>query len=195
MFSYPVYAFNIDGNVKIGSYTGIFCSIIVFTIMWTFSILKTSHLIGGRNPLIANSEITGKYLTPQDTLSLSKFAFAFYVEDYTTNEPKDDLSFIEFYGMIVERADNNTLLHQKIGVHRCNESDYEKFHPPEKDQLHKIEDLKASRTLLCLDEQGVTGNYYNRSLFGKDDIVVHRRLDIMFTPCVPEQLTKENAHL
>jgi hypothetical protein len=27
------------------------------------------------------------------------------------------------------------------------------------------------------------------------DLVVHRRLDIVFTPCVPEQLTEANWHL
>lgn len=75
---------------------------------------------------------------------------------------------------------------QKIGVHRCNETDYIKFHPPEKDQLTKINSLKASKTLLCLNEYDLEGNYYNRTLFGKDDIVVHRRLDILFTPCIPQ---------
>ena len=35
----------------------------------------------------------------------------------------------------------------------------------------------------------------NVSLFGKEDIVVHRRIDIILIPCIPEQLTKDNAHL
>ena len=59
MFSYPVYGFNIDGRAKIGSWTGIVCSVLVATVMLTFSTLKMSHLIEGRNPLIANSELTG----------------------------------------------------------------------------------------------------------------------------------------
>jgi hypothetical protein len=69
------------------------------------------------------------------------------------------------------------------------------FYPVAKDQAPIINRLKKSKTFWCLNERDTEGKPLNTSLFGKNDITAHRRLDIIFTPCVPQQLTKANKHL
>ena len=133
IFGYPVYRFNIDGKAKFGSWTGILCTIFVLTVMVTFSVLKMAHLVKGKNPLIANSELTGQYQSERQTLDVAKFKFAFFIEDYMSNDPKDDPSMVELFGMIFHRDDDNREENSTIGVHRCDESDYRGFYPPVED--------------------------------------------------------------
>jgi len=83
---------------------------------------------------------------------------------------------------------------QSVGVHHCNEADYEKFYPSVRDQHLLISKLKEENAFYCLDDKDTDGKPLETLLFGKSDIVMHHRLDIIFTPCVPEQLTKANEH-
>jgi hypothetical protein len=117
------------------------------------------------------------------------------VEDYDTNEAKDDPSLVKIFGMIYWRDIEDNYVNQSIGVHRCTDADYKMFHPVVKDQVIIFDRLKQNRTMWCLNDKDIEGKPLNTSLYGKTDIVPHRRLDIIFTPCVPEQLTKANAHL
>jgi hypothetical protein len=59
IFAYPVYGFNFDGNEKIGSWFGLFWTIVVFLIVASFSTIKMQHLIAGRNPVITTNELPG----------------------------------------------------------------------------------------------------------------------------------------
>ena len=59
LFSYPVYGFNVDGRRNMGSWIGLFCTAVVFTVMMSYSLIKLIHL--GDNSMIANSELTGMF--------------------------------------------------------------------------------------------------------------------------------------
>jgi hypothetical protein len=109
LFAYPVYGFNIEGREKIGSGVGMLCSILVFLIISTFTIHKATDLSTGKNPLISTTELQGQYQTPNHTLNVSKFPFAFLVEDYETKELKDDPSMVRFFGMMFWRDEENHL--------------------------------------------------------------------------------------
>ena len=80
---------------------GMFCSVILTVVVLTFGFIKMKDLIQAKNPLISSSEIQGQYLTPNDTMNLSKFPFAFYLEDFNTKEHKDDPSMVHYYGAII----------------------------------------------------------------------------------------------
>ena len=67
------------------------------------------HLLEGRNPLIAQSELSGQYMTPEDTMDMNKFQFAFYIEDYFSGELKDDPSLVTLFGVIFYMTHDNTL--------------------------------------------------------------------------------------
>jgi len=47
----------------------------------------------------------------------------------------------------------------------------------------------------CLNAKDTKGIVYKIELFGNDDFNTHRRLDIIFQPCTPIQLTRDNAKL
>ena len=134
-------------------------------------------------------------MTPEDTMDMNKFQFAFYIEDYFSGELKDDPSLVTLFGVIFYMTHDNTLQNQTIGTHKCTKEDYGRFYEPAVDQAPKVNRLKKANTFYCLDKIDTNGRPLNTSLFGKDDIVVHRRLDIIFTPCIPQQLTEENKHL
>jgi hypothetical protein len=59
LFSYPVYGFNVEGHQKIGSCIGLVCTTMVSLVMISYSLIQVNRLVEGRNPLIANSEVTG----------------------------------------------------------------------------------------------------------------------------------------
>ena len=92
-----------------GSWTGLFCTAVVFVVMTSYSLVELQRLVKGRNPLIANSEVTGRYQTAEEGLDYHEFKVAFYVEDYVTSEPKDDPSMVSIYGMIFELDESNIL--------------------------------------------------------------------------------------
>jgi hypothetical protein len=58
-----------------------------------------------------------------------------------------------------------------------------------------LDELKLKDSLFCLNEKDIKGKPINYNLFGRDEVSKHRRLDIIFKPCMPKQLTKENGHL
>jgi hypothetical protein len=72
----------------------------VSVVMLSYTVINLTRLIEGRNPLIANSELTGMFQSPDQGLSLENIKVAFYVEDIRTNEPKDDESMVRMYGFI-----------------------------------------------------------------------------------------------
>jgi hypothetical protein len=45
MFSYPVYGFNVNGDSKMGSWTGIFCTLVLLVVMSSYTALKFIHLM------------------------------------------------------------------------------------------------------------------------------------------------------
>ena len=49
-------------------------------------------------------------MTPEDSMSLNKFQFAFYIEDYFNGELKDDPSLVTLFGVIFEYNHQNDLL-------------------------------------------------------------------------------------
>lgn len=46
-----------------------------------------------------------------------------------------------------------------------------------------------------MDNLDTDGLEINFNLFGRDEISTHRRMDIIYKPCQPKQLTPYNKHL
>ena len=56
-----------------------------------------------------------------------------------------------------------------------------------------LEHLKKEESLFCLDDVDVTGKKVDIKIYGSDEVSAHRRLDIIFKPCTPQQLNASNA--
>jgi hypothetical protein len=90
-----------------------------------FSILKFSHLVTHKSPII------GKFLefdqngSSEESIDFNKSKLAFTVRDFKTKEIKADPQYVEWLVGIYEGDGVNDSMVQEIGVHKCNKLDWE----------------------------------------------------------------------
>jgi hypothetical protein len=79
-----------------------------------------------------------------------------------------------------------------VGTHICTEEDWSKFYKPSKSSKAKIDFVKRKGVMMCLDDLDLKGSQVKKNLFGVDDVHPHRRIDLVYLPCIPEQITPAN---
>lgn len=52
-----------------------------------------------------------------------------------------------------------------------------------------------SNALYCFDDIDLEGRVWNKNLFGFNEDEAFRKFDLVYLPCIPEQITDENKHL
>ena len=52
--------------------------------------------------------------------------------------------------------------------------------------------MKKEKSFLCLDEKDLKGQNIDLRIYGSDEMSPHIRLDIVYKPCTPIQLTIKN---
>ena len=196
LYAKDIPGFNFEGRKKIGSLVGGFLSAIVFFLVLGISTIKFSHLMTNTNPRIANSLEHGVFLTNKTALELqsNNFSIAFQVNDFFSSETKDDPAMVRWFVEIVETAGHSINKTRKtVGTHLCTEADKAKFFEPARGSIHTVEKLLKEDKLVCLDSL----DWYGKplELYGPNDAVAHRCLDINYVPCEPQQITDENRHL
>jgi hypothetical protein len=80
---------------------------------------------------------------------------------------------------------------QVVGVHTCNETDYKDFYTPSKYNKDGFENLTKSDVLLCMNDTDDKGNAVNQRLYSPDENTNHRRVELIFKPCVPKVMTSD----
>ena len=112
IFAAPVPQFNLDGRERIHSLLGLLCSLVLFLIIFTFSLVKLLH---SKSPLITSyQQITNQPVNVD-------FQMAFFVQDSLTKKIKSNSNLVEWKGVVLE----NGKAVQEMGVHRCTDDDYE----------------------------------------------------------------------
>ena len=71
-----------------------------------------------------------------------------------TKVPYDDKDMVRWYVRIVEASSLNYFSSQsfEVGVHKCDEKDWKKFFKARGDKKERIEKLKESKSLFCINE-------------------------------------------
>jgi hypothetical protein len=97
---------------------------------------------------------------------------------------------VRWFAEIVEEDEDAVHTRKIVGVHYCTAADRAKFFQPNLSSKKKIEKLFAQEKMFCLDSTDWNGKPLE--LFGPTDVLAHRRLDIIYMPCEPKQLTRKN---
>jgi hypothetical protein len=121
-------------------------------------------------------------------LNDSDFFFAFGVRNYLKNEYKDDPDYVQWKVKVFEGNGEEPEITHTILTHRCDETEWKKFHKPLASDKKKMEKLKSKKTLHCLNDLDIEGKPYSRKIYGPDDGRDHRRFDIMLLPCELQQI-------
>jgi hypothetical protein len=66
------------------------------------------------------------------------------------------------------------------------------FYDPITNAKKKVQQFKDNGNFLCMDNFDTEGNPVDLNFYGSGDTNSHRRLSIIFEPCVPEQISRQN---
>ena len=72
-----------------------------------------------------------------------------------------------------------------IGVHKCNDTDWERFYDVTTESEKRFNRIKDNESAFCLDEYDGQGNKNDFRIWGETEAMPHHRLDINFRPCIP----------
>ena len=120
----------------------------------------------------------------------------FAVEDFETKEILHDERYVRFLVSINEAEDGNLLEDSfvEVGVHKCTNSEYQNLYEPHFLFKNKLEEYEANNSLMCMDDFDLNGNPLNRKLYGRNDDVSFRRIEILVMPCLSYRLLVEKNY-
>ena len=122
VFATTIPSFNLEGRQEIGSVVGSIGSIIAFTLVLSFAILKLIHVQTGKSPIIGESREFGRYASRNDTIDMNQQKLAFTARNLITGDILNDPSHVEWLVAIFE---TNNVIKQTIPTHICNQADYD----------------------------------------------------------------------
>jgi hypothetical protein len=91
--------------------------------------------------------------------------------------------------VLVVKKNTTEVVENEVGVHKCTQQDFDEFYPVKESQKNIIETLKARKAFFCMDKLDKLGNEYTKNVYGGVE-AAHINYDIVFRPCIPEQLTE-----
>ena len=112
------------------------------------------------------------------------------VRDAWTGKVKHAKNHVEWFGAIFENDGTVEILAQKIGVHQCTEKDFAKFNKIAAQSKKLFETYHNE--FFCINDLDVNGKKINKKLYGNSDVQENRTFNLVYRPCIPEQLTDEN---
>ena len=129
LFGRPLPSFNLKGETVIPTLTGGICTFLFICLLLAYGSLKFIDLIEKRNPQI-NIVTEQDVFNSDDLINLDEigFKFAFTIENYLSNERRDDPAYVKYlvrYYTSKDGVESNRLL----TYHKCNETDWIDFAP------------------------------------------------------------------
>ena len=99
-------------------------SIVLMVIVYLFALLKLSHLLERKNPLVNTFELTkelgedGRFLPHE-----SRFAMAVALQNFVTTEYKSDPRYVK-WASYYYTAKDGIWTNRYLPIYRCQESDF-----------------------------------------------------------------------
>ena len=154
MFGAKVPTFNIKGQTKVHTVTGGILTSILGIIFFSYALLKLTHLMNKKNPLIAEIRESNFYdYHTRININEIGFKMAWAVEGYLDGKIKDDPKYVKLLARIVYKTDNKK--HEKIlSLHKCTDEDWDDFDEPAKGMEDQLINIKndPERGMYCLDK-------------------------------------------
>ena len=153
IFGEPLPGFNVKGETAIPTLTGGICTFLIIIIFISYGSLKFIHLMEKRNPQVIQVTERGVFGS-DDIIDLDDigFKFAFTIENYASNERRDDPAFVKY---IVKQPyfRDGVWNENHLTYHECNETDWKDFAPPGKTFKNKFESIRddPKRGWYCIE--------------------------------------------
>ena len=106
MFGAKLPTFNINGETEIQTATGGILTFFVLVVFSIYAILKFTHLVGKKNPLIAELQEKNFYdFNTKIDFSEIGFKMAYTVEGYLDGKMKDNPRYVKVFARIFYKTD------------------------------------------------------------------------------------------
>jgi hypothetical protein len=130
VFAAPVPTFNFEKNLFVGTWCG-FCGTLVFiTSIFIYGVTRLYHLLSLRNPLLSEIINVDYFMDESFKFDLvdEQAKIAFTVTDYFSLEEKGSEDYVEWEAYMIQSDGIQDNQFTKVGVHRCNQEDYDQFY-------------------------------------------------------------------
>jgi len=207
-FAATVKSFNFEGRQRVHTPLGLVVTFILTCILYAYGIKMFIKLVTGDNPNVITEiqpESFSNETAPDGQLDIAvpsnadpynenkkPFKFAFAMRGYLDRKIKNDTSMVEWEVHVYKGNGSDEVVEHHVGVHTCNESDYAEFYSPSQKSRPRFEMMKNDGAFVCMNDYDHDGKLVNKKLFGPDENLPHRRIELIFKPCVPEIMTEEN---
>ena len=143
--------FTLKGKAEVRTSVGALLSIAMMSISFLFALLKLTHLMARKNPLV-NTFILQNEIPNNDPFRPheTNFRMAVALQDFVTTESKSDPRYVKWASFFYTAKDGIWTT-RSIPIYRCQEADYEQFYPPELNSVQRVETLKKENELFCID--------------------------------------------
>ena len=142
-------SFNLAGDTEVTTKLGGLLSILLIATTLVFAQMKLKHLLEHKSPSIATNshsiEEGARYDAQRDD-----FVMAFGIENFAEGI-KDDPRFTQWLASYSTADSDGNYQERYYPMHKCTDSEYAKFYPPDNDSKVKIELFKKSRSFYCFD--------------------------------------------
>jgi len=94
--------------------------------------------------------------------------------------------------MLVESDGNVNDIYTELAYDKCSEKDWDKFYPASNKNAERIAKIKKSSVMNCITGKAKNGKDVDLKIYGPDETTAHKRIEFLFRPCIPKQLTAAN---
>ncbi len=110
--------------------------IVVFTL---YAVLKLTHLLDKKNPLIAETKETNFYdFNTRINMNEIGFKMAFSVEGFLDSKIKDDPRYVRLFARMYYKTEG-VKSQQVLSLHKCTQQDWNQFPEPAKGMEDQID--------------------------------------------------------
>ena len=142
-------SFNLTGDTKVTTKLGGLLSILPVATTLVFAQMKLKHILEYKSPSITTNshsiEEGARYDAQRDD-----FVMAFGIEHFFDGI-KDDPRFTQWFVSYKTGDYDGNYQERNYLMHKCTDSEYAKFYPPDNDSKVKVELFKKSRSFYCFD--------------------------------------------
>ena len=134
--------FNIKGKDRVNTILGGFLSIILYMIIFMYSMFKFTHMVTHENPNITGYDIEDGLSETEVNLNEHNFRMAFTIESFQYPlQQKNDPKYVKYIVRMYGKRDGE--YYQRIlPYHKCTDEDFKGFYPVKKQSTSALQAIR-----------------------------------------------------